>query len=95
MSAVPWRYTICEMTELPGVQDLYYDGIGAFEILGENVRLIPYKIAPTLEVQRVALEYAFVRPLIGWIASLEHAHDMLRHLPVPKPEHLLRRGMAN
>lgn len=80
-----WRYPVCEMLELPGV-DIYFDGIGAFEILGENVRLIPYKIVPGQAIDRVTIEYAFVRPLLGWAESIEHAQAVLRGMPVPKPE---------
>lgn len=91
MSAV-WRYTIREMVELPS-EDLYFDGIGAFEVIGENVRLIPYKLVPGTVGQPdklVTLERAFVRPLVGWLESLEHAHAMLAQMPVPKPDFIVK-----
>lgn len=88
-----WRYTIHEMVELPS-EDWYFEGIGAFEILGENVRLIPYKLIPGAAGQpekKVTLDRALVRPLAGWVESLEHAHAMMAQRPVPTPAFLLKR----
>lgn len=83
-----WRYPVCEMLEMPRV-DIYFDGIGAFEILDQNVRLIPYKLVPGQTC--MSIEYAFVRPLLGWAESIEHAQQVLQGMPVPKPDFLIKR----
>lgn len=80
------------MVPVVDLPDVYIDGIGAIEVIGENVRFIFYRLRPTadhkLEQEPV---FAIVRPLITLPDAIAHMEDFLMHLPVPRPEYAVKR----
>jgi hypothetical protein len=88
-----WRYDVCPMLEPPDLPDVYVDGIGAFEVLGETVRIITYRfhgVETGGEMKKVAV-VGVVKPLLVFGNCIEQMQAMLTAMPVPQPSFTVKR----
>ena len=90
-----WRYDVCSMVAVADCPEVYIDGLGAVEIVGENMTSTLYRARIFNGVLERVPTLTLVRPLITLPETIEALQSMLQHMPVPKPEILLKRVAAH